>query len=195
MILIIDNYDSFVYNLARYTQELGHTTRVIRHDAISVEAIKVMRPSHIIISPGPCSPREAGVSNEVIRVLGPHIPILGVCLGHQCIGHVFGGEIIRAPVPMHGKVSPIHHNEKGLFANVPSPLQVTRYHSLVINPAQVPDCLQVTAQTEDGVIMAVEHKNYPISGVQFHPEAHLTQSGHALLTNFLTNAKDACYAA
>jgi para-aminobenzoate synthetase component 2 len=185
LILLIDNYDSFVYNLARYVQELGEDPLVRRHDAIGVDEILGLTPSHIIISPGPCSPNEAGISNEVVRQLGGRIPILGVCLGHQCIGAAYGGEIVRAGVPMHGKTSRIHHNGAGLFAGLPNPFTATRYHSLVIAPASVPPQLRVTATSEDGEIMAVQHVEYPVHGVQFHPESVLTEHGYRLLDHFL----------
>jgi anthranilate synthase/aminodeoxychorismate synthase-like glutamine amidotransferase len=185
MILLIDNYDSFVYNLARYVRELGETPLVRRHDAMSVDEVVALGPSHIIISPGPCSPREAGISTEVVRQVGPSIPILGVCLGHQCIGAAYGGEIVRAGAPMHGKVSRIHHTGTGLFAGLPTPFSATRYHSLVIAPASLPPSLQVTATSEDGEIMAVQHVRHPVHGVQFHPESVLTEHGYRLLDHFL----------
>ena len=185
MILLIDNYDSFVYNLARYVQELGAEPRVLRHDAMSVEDIEGMAPSHIIISPGPCSPAEAGISTEVVRRLGRHIPILGVCLGHQCIGAAYGGEIVRARVPMHGKTSTIRHGGIGLFAGLPDPFVATRYHSLVIASESIPASLRVTARSEDGEIMAVQHAEHPVHGVQFHPESVLTEHGYRLLDHFL----------
>ena len=185
MILLIDNYDSFVYNLARYVRELGQDPLVRRHDALTVEDILQLSPSHIIISPGPCSPSEAGISTEVVRRLGSRIPILGVCLGHQCIGAAYGGEIVRAGLPMHGKTSPIHHSGQGLFAGLPSPFIATRYHSLVIAPASVPPSLAVTATSEDGEIMAVQHLEHPVHGVQFHPESVLTEHGYRLLDHFL----------
>jgi anthranilate synthase/aminodeoxychorismate synthase-like glutamine amidotransferase len=185
LILLIDNYDSFVYNLARYVQELGEEPVVRRHDAIGVNEIFTLAPSHIIISPGPCSPTEAGISTDVVRRIGRHIPILGVCLGHQCIGAAYGGEIVRAGVPMHGKTSMIHHSRSGLFTGVPTPFTATRYHSLVIAPASIPACLQVTATSEDGEIMAVQHVEHPVYGVQFHPESVLTEHGYRLLDHFL----------
>jgi anthranilate synthase/aminodeoxychorismate synthase-like glutamine amidotransferase len=185
MILLLDNYDSFVYNLARYVRELGETPVVYRHDAIAVDEIAAMAPSHIIISPGPCSPAEAGISTEVVRRLGADIPIFGVCLGHQCIGAAYGGEIVRAGQPMHGKTSMIHHRGQGLFAGLPTPFRATRYHSLVIAPASVPDGLLVTATAEDGEIMAVQHARHPVHGVQFHPESVLTEHGYRLLDHFL----------
>jgi len=185
MILLIDNYDSFVYNLARYVRELGESPLVRRHDAIDVAEIVALGPSHIIISPGPCSPNEAGISTEVVRQVGPTIPILGVCLGHQCIGAAYGGEIVRAGLPMHGKTSRIHHSRTGLFSGLPSPFIATRYHSLVIAPGSVPPSLEVTATSEDGEIMAVRHVEYPVYGVQFHPESVLTEHGYVILDHFL----------
>lgn len=185
MILLIDNYDSFVYNLARYVRELGETPLVRRHDAIDVDEILGLGPSHIIISPGPCSPKEAGISTEVVRRVGPQIPILGVCLGHQCIGAAYGGEILRAGHPMHGKTSRIHHSGTGLFSGLPNPFIATRYHSLVIAPASVPPSLEVTATSEDGEIMAVRHVQHPVYGVQFHPESVLTEHGYRILDHFL----------
>jgi anthranilate synthase/aminodeoxychorismate synthase-like glutamine amidotransferase len=185
MILLLDNYDSFVYNLARYVRELGETPVVRRRDAVTVDEIAVMAPSHIIISPGPCSPAEAGISTEVVRRLGPTVPILGVCLGHQCIGAAYGGEIVRAGQPMHGKTSMIHHRGKGIFHGLPDPFRATRYHSLVIAPASVPPELEVIATSEDGEIMAVRHARYPVHGVQFHPESVLTEHGYRLVDHFL----------
>jgi anthranilate synthase/aminodeoxychorismate synthase-like glutamine amidotransferase len=185
MILLIDNYDSFVYNLARYVRELGEDPVVRRHDAASIEEIEAMDPSHIIISPGPCSPAEAGVSTDVVRALGHRIPILGVCLGHQCIGAAYGGDIVRAGRPMHGKISRIHHSGRGLFSRLPTPFMATRYHSLVIAPGSVPAALQVTATSDDGEIMAVQHVEHPVYGVQFHPEAVLTEHGYRILDHFL----------
>ena len=185
MILLIDNYDSFVYNLARYVRELGETPLVRRHDAISIEEIVALGPSHIVISPGPCSPAEAGISTELVRRVGPSIPILGVCLGHQCIGAAYGGRILRAGAPMHGKTSQIHHTGTGLFRGLPTPFTATRYHSLVIGPASLPASLKVTATSEDGEIMAVQHVEHPVHGVQFHPESVLTEHGYRLLDHFL----------
>jgi anthranilate synthase/aminodeoxychorismate synthase-like glutamine amidotransferase len=185
MILLIDNYDSFVYNLARYVRELGEQPVVRRHDAVPVSDVVAMNPSHIIISPGPCSPAEAGVSTAVVRALGHRIPILGVCLGHQCIGAAYGGDIVRAGRPMHGKISRIHHTGRGLFSGLPTPFMATGYHSLVIAPSTVPAALQVTATSEDGEIMAVQHLEYPVYGVQFHPESVLTEHGYRLLDHFL----------
>ena len=184
MILLIDNYDSFVYNLARYVAELGGEPVVRRNDAVTLDEIATLAPSHIIISPGPCSPAESGVSTDVIRRYGPAIPILGVCLGHQCIGAAYGGQIVRATRPMHGKTSRIVHDQSGVFAGLPSPLVATRYHSLVIADP-VPDELEVSARTDAGTIMGVRHREFPIHGVQFHPESVLTSAGRQLLRNFL----------
>ncbi len=185
MILLIDNYDSFVYNLARYVRELGETPLVRRHDAMSIDEVLALTPSHIIISPGPCSPKEAGISTDLVREVGPKIPILGVCLGHQCIGEAYGGRILRAGAPMHGKTSLINHSGAGIFEGLPSPFMATRYHSLVIAPSSLPDELRVTATSEDGEIMGVQHVEYPVHGVQFHPESALTEHGYRLLDHFL----------
>jgi anthranilate synthase/aminodeoxychorismate synthase-like glutamine amidotransferase len=185
MILLIDNYDSFVYNLARYVRELGEEPVVRRHDATTLEQIGALRPSHIIISPGPCTPAEAGISTDVVRRFGPSTPILGVCLGHQCIGAAYGAGIVRAGRPMHGKASRIHHDGNGLFAGLPNPFPAARYHSLVISRAGLPTELRVTASAEDGEIMAVEHARHPVIGLQFHPESVLTDYGYVLLDRFL----------
>jgi anthranilate synthase/aminodeoxychorismate synthase-like glutamine amidotransferase len=185
MILLLDNYDSFVYNLARYVRELGETPVVRRHDAVTVDEVAAMGPSHIIISPGPRAPADAGVSTEVVRRLGAAIPILGVCLGHQCIGAAYGGEIVRAGRPMHGKTSWIHHEGTGIFQGLPNPFRATRYHSLVIAPASVPAELEVVATSEDGEIMAVRHASHPVYGLQFHPESVLTEHGYRLIDHFL----------
>ena len=185
MLLIIDNYDSFTYNLVQYFGELGAEPVVKRNDEISVAQIEVMNPEAIVISPGPCTPREAGISNDVIREIGPTLPVLGVCLGHQCIGHVFGADVVRAGRLMHGKTSPILHDNDGVFAGLPSPFDATRYHSLIIDPPTVPDSLVVNARTAESEIMGVRHKEYPIHGVQFHPESILTRHGKELLKNFL----------
>ncbi len=185
MLLLIDNYDSFVYNLARYVSELGWEREVVRNDAITLAEIKTLSPSHIIISPGPCTPTEAGISNAVIRRFGKDIPILGVCLGHQCIGEVYGGRVVRAGRPMHGKTSQIEHDGRGVFRDLPAPLRVTRYHSLVVERETFPADLAITATSPDGEIMALRHKTHPVVGVQFHPEAVLTENGHQLLRNFL----------
>jgi anthranilate synthase/aminodeoxychorismate synthase-like glutamine amidotransferase len=185
MILLIDNYDSFVYNLARYVRELGEEPLVRRHDATTLEEIGALRPSHIIISPGPCTPGEAGISTDVVRRFGPSTPILGVCLGHQCIGAAYGAGIVRAGRPMHGKASRIHHDGNGLFAGLPNPFPAARYHSLVISRAGLPAELRVTASAADGEIMAVEHARHPVIGLQFHPESVLTDYGYVLLDRFL----------
>jgi anthranilate synthase component 2 len=185
MILLIDNYDSFVYNLARYVRELGEVPLVRRNDAMTVEDIVELAPSHVIISPGPCSPAESGISTDVVRSVGRSIPVLGVCLGHQCIGAAYGGEIVRAGHPMHGKTSRIHHRGTDLFTGLPSPFLASRYHSLVISPASVPRELEITATSEDGEIMAVKHVTHPVYGVQFHPESVLTEHGYRMLDHFL----------
>lgn len=185
MLLMIDNYDSFTYNLVQYLGELGQDVKVVRNDEIAVADVEKMKPDHIVVSPGPCTPNEAGISVPVIRELAGKFPILGVCLGHQSIGAAFGGNIIRARQLMHGKTSMIHHASKGVFAGLPNPFEATRYHSLVIERETLPDCLEVTAWTEDGEIMGVRHKTLPVEGVQFHPESILTQHGHDLLANFL----------
>ena len=188
MILLIDNYDSFVFNLARYVRELGEEAVVRRHDATSYEEIETLRPTHIIISPGPCSPGEAGISTDVVRRFGPTIPILGVCLGHQCIGAAYGAAIVRAGRPVHGKAARIRHDGRGLFAGLPTPFLAARYHSLVIARAGLPTDLRVTATADDGEIMAVEHVRHPVIGVQFHPESVLTEHGYVLLDRFLHGA-------
>ncbi len=185
MILLLDNYDSFVYNLARYLRELGQEVEVVRNDVLTVAQARRLRPSHIVLSPGPQTPREAGISVEVVRQLGATIPVLGVCLGHQCIGEAFGGRTVRARRPMHGKAAPARHNAQGLFSGLPNPLRVGRYHSLVIDPATLPPVLQVTARSSEGEIMAVRHRQWPVFGVQFHPESVLTEHGHDLLRHFL----------
>ncbi len=185
MLLVLDNYDSFTYNLVQYFGELGAELLVKRNDEISLAQIAALNPERIVISPGPCTPKEAGISNEVIRTFGPHTPILGVCLGHQCIGHVFGAEVVRADRLMHGKTSPIQHDGKGVFAGLPDPFEATRYHSLLVKPDTVPDCLLVTAHTLENEIMGLRHKEFPIHGVQFHPESILTVEGKHLLANFL----------
>lgn len=189
MILVIDNYDSFVYNLARYVSELGAEARVRRNDEVTIEEASALAPSHIIISPGPCTPREAGVSNALIDALGPTIPILGVCLGHQCIAAVYGGRVVRAPRPMHGKTSLIHHDGSGIFADIPEPFRATRYHSLAVERSTVPPCLKVNAWTDEAEIMGLRHRDFPVVGVQFHPESVLTEHGHRMLRNFLEQAR------
>jgi len=190
MLLMIDNYDSFTYNVVQYLAELGADVQVHRNDQITVEQIEALNPERLVISPGPCTPNEAGVSMDVIRHFAGKLPILGVCLGHQAIGQVFGGQVIRAGRVMHGKVSPVFHSDQGIFRGLSNPLQATRYHSLVIEQATLPDCLEVTAWTrnDDGSveeIMGVRHKTLPIEGVQFHPESIMTEQGHELLRNFL----------
>lgn len=185
MILVIDNYDSFTYNLVQYLGELGADIQVVRNDEITVDGVFKKKPAQILISPGPCSPKEAGISVETIKELAGKVPILGVCLGHQSIGYAFGGDIIRAKKLMHGKTSEISHDGKGVFKGMPNPFRATRYHSLVIKRETLPDCLEVTAQSEDGEIMGVRHKTLPVEGVQFHPESILTESGKLLLKNFL----------
>lgn len=189
MILMIDNYDSFTYNIVQYLSELGADIEVCRNDEISIDDIKARAPEKIVISPGPCTPNEAGISLEVVHQFAGSIPILGICLGHQSIGQAFGGDVVRAEDVMHGKTSPIHHNGKGVFANLPNPFEATRYHSLVVSDKTLPDCLEVTAWTEkDGKhheIMGFRHKTMAVEGVQFHPESIMTDQGHNLLNNFL----------
>ena len=187
-VLLVDNYDSFTYNLAQYLGELGADVQVERNDAITIDQIRSLAPRAIVISPGPCTPNEAGISMDVIRELAGQFPILGVCLGHQSIGQVFGGRVVRASRVMHGKVSKIFHDEKGLFAGVENPFIATRYHSLVIAPESLPDCLEVTAKTWEDEIMGVRHKDLRVEGVQFHPESIMTTAGKALLANFLEMA-------
>jgi anthranilate synthase/aminodeoxychorismate synthase-like glutamine amidotransferase len=185
MLLIIDNYDSFVYNLAQYVGELGWEPVVYRNDRITVGEIERMSPTHIIISPGPCTPLEAGISNDVIRYFGGKIPILGVCLGHQCMGYVYGGQVVRAPVPTHGKSSLVYHDGKTVYQGIPNPFEGGRYHSLVISREAFPPALELTAETSDGVVMGVRHRDYVVEGVQFHPESIMTDVGHDILRNFL----------
>jgi len=185
MVLIIDNYDSFVYNLAQYLGELGWQPVVYRNDKITLAQIEELAPSHIVVSPGPCTPLEAGISNEVMRHFGRKIPILGVCLGHQCIGYVYGSKIGRT-LPVHGKTSIIQHDGKTIYQGLPNPFPATRYHSLIIEAEGLPSCLEVTAKTPEGIIMGVRHRDYVVEGVQFHPESILTEVGHNLLANFLS---------
>jgi anthranilate synthase/aminodeoxychorismate synthase-like glutamine amidotransferase len=185
MILVLDNFDSFVHNLARYFQRLGQETLVVRNDSISAAVIRKLQPQAVVLSPGPCTPQEAGCSLEVVRDLHTELPMLGVCLGHQVIGEALGGRVVRAPQPMHGRTSVIHHCAEGLFAGLHSPLSVCRYHSLVVKEASLPDCLEATARTTDGVVMALAHRTLPVYGVQFHPEAILTEGGFEILANFL----------
>jgi len=188
MILMIDNYDSFTYNLVQYLGELGADVLVYRNDRITVAEIERLAPTKIVISPGPCTPTEAGISCEVIRKFAGRVPLLGVCLGHQCIGEVFGGEIVRAPALFHGKTSMIYHDGKTIFRGLPRPFEATRYHSLVICRDTLPDCLELSAETDDGVIMGVRHRELLVEGVQFHPESILTREGKQLLGNFLSQA-------
>jgi anthranilate synthase component 2 len=189
MLLMIDNYDSFTYNLVQYLGELGEEVKVVRNDDLGVDAIEQLAPGRIVLSPGPCTPNEAGVSLAVIERFKGRVPILGVCLGHQAIGQAFGGKVVRAKTLMHGKVSRVHHSGEGVFRGLPTPYDATRYHSLAIERASCPDELEVTAWTEDGEIMGVRHRSLPVEGVQFHPESILTQHGHALLRNFLNEER------
>lgn len=188
MILVIDNYDSFTYNLVQYLGELGEQPMVRRNDAITLEEIATLKPDHILISPGPCTPNEAGISLALIERFKGEIPILGVCLGHQAIGQAFGGEVVRAERMMHGKTSPIHHDGQTVFAGLPNPFTATRYHSLIVRKETLPDCLTITAETPEGEIMGLRHKEYRVEGVQFHPESIITDHGHQILRNFLTGA-------
>ena len=185
MLLLIDNYDSFTYNLFHYLGQLGAEVKVVRNDELSVAEALGLKPEAIVLSPGPCTPNEAGICCDVIRAANGRVPIFGVCLGHQSIGQVYGGKIVRAPSPMHGKLSTIHHTGESVFRGLPNDFTATRYHSLTIAPETMPDCLAVTAVAEDGVIMGVMHKTHPVHGVQFHPESILTEHGHALIQNFL----------
>ena len=187
-ITLIDNYDSFTYNLVHYLGELGSEVAVYRNDAISVKQVLAENPAALVISPGPCDPDQAGITLELIKQAPDELPILGVCLGHQSIGQAFGGKVIRAPALMHGKISPIHHKKQGIFKSLPSPFEATRYHSLIVERNSLPDCLHITAETKDGLIMAFEHKKHPIHGVQFHPESIASEHGHQLLANFLNLA-------
>ncbi len=189
MIVVIDNYDSFVYNLAQYLGELGYEPAVYRNNKITLNAIEHLSPSHIVISPGPCTPLEAGISNDVIRHFGGKVPILGVCLGHQCIGHVFGARVTHAPMPTHGKSSLIYHDAKTIYKNLPNPFDGGRYHSLVVELDSNPKELEKTAATSEGVIMGIRHKRYVVEGVQFHPESIMTDVGHTVLSNFLKYTK------
>lgn len=186
MVLVIDNYDSFVHNLARYVRELGFKTQVVRNDAITLEDIHASLPSHIILSPGPCTPNEAGICLDLIRTFGTQVPILGVCLGHQAIGQAYGGQVDRAKCPMHGKSSLIHHQAEGLFEGCEHPFKVARYHSLIVKTEGLPDCLEITATSDEGEIMALQHRHHPVYGVQFHPESVLTPHGYDVLEKFLS---------
>ena len=185
MILVLDNYDSFTYNLVQYFGELGADLHVVRNDQITVADIEKLAPERIIVSPGPCTPSEAGISSDVIKTFGARLPVLGVCLGHQCIGEVYGGDVVRADRLMHGKTSPILHTGKGVFQDLPSPFEATRYHSLIVKRDTLPDVLEITAETAEGEIMGLQHKTLPVHGVQFHPESILTTEGKHLLKNFL----------
>ncbi len=189
MLLLIDNYDSFTYNLFQYLSELGETVVVVRNDKTTLEAIELMNPQTIVISPGPSTPLRAGISNQVIQHFGSRLPVLGVCLGHQCIGYSYGGSFGQAREIMHGKSSPIYHDSRGVFAGLPNPFPAIRYHSLVVQRDGLPDCLQVTAWTADGTIMGLRHRQYPVEGVQFHPESFMTQVGKDVLRNFLTGGR------
>ena len=188
VVAVIDNYDSFTYNLVQYLGELGATVAVLRNDAMSAEELRALGPSAIVISPGPCTPDEAGISLEVVRLLGATTPILGVCLGHQAIGQAYGGSVVRAPRVMHGKVSDIHHHGGGILRGLPVPFPATRYHSLVVERDTLPDALELTAWTDDGLVMAMRHREHPVEGVQFHPESIATDGGHAMLAAFLEGA-------
>ena len=188
MVLMIDNYDSFTYNLVQYCGELGKTVEVVRNDAIDLSGIRALKPSHIIVSPGPCTPNEAGISLRVVKELASEFPILGVCLGHQCIGQAYGGRVIHARQVMHGKTSPIHHTGKGVFKGLPQDFTATRYHSLIVERDSLPDCLEITAEA-DGLIMALQHKTRNVHGVQFHPESIASEHGHTILKNFLDMAR------
>ena len=185
MILLIDNYDSFTYNLVQYLGELGARCRVVRNDQVSMTEMKTYELTHLVVSPGPCTPSEAGISEEAIQTLAGRVPILGVCLGHQCIGSAFGGRVVRAGRLMHGKSSPIHHDGRTIFQKVPTPFQAIRYHSLLVERDTLPDCLEISAETREGEIMGVRHKQFVIEGVQFHPESIMTQEGKNILKNFL----------
>jgi para-aminobenzoate synthetase component II len=185
MVLVIDNYDSFTYNLVQYLGELQVELQVRRNDEVTLDQIRALKPERILVSPGPCSPRESGLSNEVIRTFGQEMPVFGVCLGHQCIGHVFGAEVVVNYRMMHGKTSPIKHNGQDLFVGMANPFVATRYHSLVIKRDTMPDCLEITAESDEGEIMGVRHKQLPIWGVQFHPESILTENGRQIIRNFL----------
>ena len=185
MLLVIDNYDSFTYNLVQYFGELGADPVVKRNDAVTVDEVEKMAPERIVISPGPGSPKDAGISMELIRRMGSRVPLLGVCLGHQCIGEVYGGKVVRAGRLMHGKTSPIRHDAKGVFRGLPNPFEATRYHSLIVEKSSVPDGLEISADTAEGEIMGLRHREYPVHGVQFHPESILSKEGKDLLANFL----------
>ncbi len=189
MLLLIDNYDSFTYNLYQYLAELGAEITVRRNDQVTLAEIEDLHPDQIVISPGPCTPNEAGLSCQIIETFGPRIPLLGVCLGHQAIGQVYGGRVVRAPEPMHGKTSLIYHQGQGIFRNLPEPFEANRYHSLIVESTTLPDVLEVTARSVDGLIMGLRHHSYPVEGVQFHPESIMTPTGKELLRNFLEQGK------
>jgi anthranilate synthase/aminodeoxychorismate synthase-like glutamine amidotransferase len=191
MLLLLDNYDSFTYNLYQYLSELGAAVVVRRNDQVTLDEIEAMQPDSIVISPGPCTPNEAGLSCQVIEAFGPRIPLLGVCLGHQAIGQVYGGHVIRAPEPMHGKTSLIYHQGQGVLQNLPQPFEAIRYHSLIVERSTLPDELEITAETADGLIMGLRHRTHPVEGVQFHPESIMTSVGKDLLRNFLTSRRAA----
>jgi anthranilate synthase/aminodeoxychorismate synthase-like glutamine amidotransferase len=191
MLLLLDNYDSFTYNLYQYLSELGAEVEVRRNDQVTLDEIEAMQPDSIVISPGPCTPNEAGLSCQVIETFGPRIPLLGVCLGHQAIGQVYGGHVIRAPEPMHGKTSLIHHQGHGVLRNLPQPFEAIRYHSLIVERSTLPDELEITAETADGLIMGLRHRTHPVEGVQFHPESIMTSVGKDLLRNFLASRRAA----
>jgi anthranilate synthase component 2 len=190
MLLLIDNYDSFTYNLFQYLSELGENVVVVRNDRVTLEDIERIQPHQIVISPGPSTPLRAGISNQTIRHFGSKLPILGICLGHQCIGYTYGATIVQAKEIMHGKSSPVHHSNKGMFAGLPSPFSAIRYHSLVVQREGFPDCLEVTAWTIDGTIMGLRHRTYPVEGVQFHPESFMTEAGKDILRNFLREGRN-----
>jgi anthranilate synthase component 2 len=190
MLLLIDNFDSFTYNLFQYLSELGQNVLVKRNNQITIGEIEQLQPERIVVSPGPSTPQNAGISNEVIKHFSPKMPVLGVCLGHQCIGYSYGGIVGQAPVIMHGKSSLIHHKNRGIFAGIPNPFSAIRYHSLEVKRETLPDCLEITAWTDDGTIMGLQHKQYPLQGVQFHPESFMTQYGKDLLKNFLEETKE-----
>ena len=189
MLLLIDNYDSFTYNLVHYLGELGHTCEIHRNDKITVAGVLAQKPTAIVLSPGPCTPTEAGICLELIKAAGPIIPVLGVCLGHQSIGQAYGGIVKRAPTPMHGKMSTLTTTRTGLFKGLPKSFDVTRYHSLIVERDTLPECLAITAETSDGLIMGLQHKSHPVHGVQFHPESIASEHGHALLEAFLSETR------
>lgn len=186
MLVLIDNYDSFTYNLFQYLSELGEEVKVVRNDQVTLKDIEKMSPERLVISPGPSTPLNAGISNDVIKHFGTKLPVLGICLGHQCIGYSYGGIVGRAKQIMHGKSSLIHHDDTGVFRGLPNPFSAIRYHSLMVSGEKLPDCLQVTARTDDGTIMGLRHREYPVEGIQFHPESFMTSNGKELLRNFLT---------